>query len=174
MPHRPSPWQSGCPDVSVKGGFAMKNYLVPAASMMLIFGLSGCFQNPIEAAVERAAEETVERALEESGTDVDLDLGGDVDLPQGWPSEIPVPDGNIVSAVSVDGTFTVFIDVSGVEDGLAGLEAIKNAGFTVSYEQEMEGFRTVGLENDTYSVLYSVVTDGDVSSVTIFVGPVEG
>jgi hypothetical protein len=152
----------------------MKKYFVPAATVAIVFALSGCFQNPIEAAVERAAEETVERALEESGADVDLGLTGDVSLPDGWPAEIPVPDGNIVSAVAIDGTYTVMIEVSSVEVGLAGLEAIKNNGFTVSYEQEMQGFRTVGLENATNTVLYSVLTDGDVSSVTIFVGPVEG
>lgn len=152
----------------------MKKYLVPVATVGLVFALSGCFQNPLDAAVERAAEETVERALEESGAEVDLDLTGDVSLPDGWPSEIPVPDGKIVSAIAVDGSFTVVIEVSSVEVGIAGIQAVENSGFTLAYDQAMEGLRTVGFENDTYSVLYSVLSDGDVPTVTMFVGPAGG
>ena len=152
----------------------MKNYLVSVATVGLVFALSGCFQNPLEAAVERAAEETVERALEESGAEVDLDLTGDVSLPDSWPSEIPVPDGNIVSSAAIDGTFTVVIEASSVEAAVAGIAAIENSGFTLTYEQEMEGLRTAGLENETYSVLYSVLNDGEMTTVTMFVGPVGG
>ena len=149
----------------------MKKLLVVACASLVTVGLSGCFQNPLEAAVERAAEETVERAIEESGVDVDLDMSGDVSLPEGWPSGVPVPDGNVISASTIDGVMAVIVEVANEDVGLAGIEAIKAAGYTVSYEQNVEGFRTVALSSPEYEVVYGVLSDGTTTSVTITVLP---
>lgn len=149
----------------------MKKYLAPVATVGLVFALSGCFQNPLEAAVERAAEETVERALEESGAEVDLDFSGDISLPEGWPSEVPVPDGNIISTYSVDGTMTVMVEVASPDVAAAALDDIENAGFTVGSESQVEGFYSAGLESADYSVIFTSTFDGDVTMVSIVVAP---
>jgi hypothetical protein len=61
---------------------------------VLAVALSGCFQNPIEAALENAVESEIEKSLGESGVEVDLGLDGQgVSNPSGWPRSIPVPDG---------------------------------------------------------------------------------
>lgn len=150
-----------------KKGVAVKKIVAVMCAALVTVGLSGCFQNPIEAAIEQAAEEGVERALEDSGVDVDLGLDGDVSLPDGWPSNLPVPEGNIISASTVDGAMAVIIEVGSPETGLAGIDAIAAAGYTVTFEQDIEGMRTVAFSSADYEVVYGVLTDGEATTVTI-------
>jgi hypothetical protein len=153
----------------------MNKILISTAVALLSLGLSGCFQNPIEAAVENVTEQAVENALEQEGIDADIDLGGgsDVSIPEGWPASVPIPDGNVFSAITVDDMRTITMEVASEAVGLAGLEAIKAEGFSVVFEQNVEGMITAALEGNGLSVIYAMATDQDTTTVTISVGPSE-
>jgi hypothetical protein len=139
---------------------------------VLAVALSGCFQNPIEAALEKAVESEIEKSLGESGVEVDLGLDGQgVSLPSGWPSSIPVPEGKIVQASKVGDTYTIAIEVASEAVGIAGAETLISQGFEVVLEQSFEGLRSWGLQNQEYSVTYQVMSDGEYHSVSMFVGP---
>jgi hypothetical protein len=154
----------------------MNKFLVMSAVALVSLGVSGCFQNPIEAAIEQATEQTVEKALEQEGVDADIDFGqgSDVSVPDGWPASVPIPDGNIFSAMTLDDMRTITMEVASEAVGLAGLEAIKANGFDVVFEQAAEGLRTVALDGNGLSVIYGMVTDPETTTVTISVGPSEG
>jgi hypothetical protein len=153
----------------------MKKILVVAAIPVITLGLAGCFQNPIEAAVEKATEQAVEKALEQEGIDVDIDYGGSgVSIPVGWPASVPIPDGNVFSAMTLDDMRTITMEVASEAVGLAGLEAIKANGFDVIFEQSAEGFLTVALDGNGLLVTYGMATDQDTTTVTISVGPSQG
>jgi hypothetical protein len=154
----------------------MKKIFVVVAIPVISLGLAGCFQNPIEAAVEKATEQAVEKALEQEGIDIDIDYGGGsgVSIPDGWPASVPIPDGNIFSAMTLDDQRTISMEVASEAVGLAGLEAIKANGFGVVFEQSAEGLRTVALDGNGLSVIYGMVFDQDATIVTISVSPLQG
>jgi hypothetical protein len=154
----------------------MNKFLVMSAVALVSLGVSGCFQNPIEAAIEKATEQTVEKALEQEGVDADIDFGSGsgVSIPDGWPASVPIPDGNIFSAMTLDDMRTITMEVASEAVGLAGLEAIKANGFEVVFEQAAEGFRTVALDGNGLSVIYGMATDQETTTVTISVGPSQG
>lgn len=72
--------------------------------------LAGC-SNPIEDAANGLIEGAAEKALESgSGEDADIDLNLDGDgaaLPDGWPNGLPVPDGQIQQASTIDGAMSI-------------------------------------------------------------------
>jgi hypothetical protein len=154
----------------------MKKILALTAVSLFSLGLSGCFQNPIEAAIENVTEKAVEQALQQEGVDADIDFGAGsgVSVPDGWPASVPIPDGNIFSAMTLDDMRTITMEVASEAVGLAGLEAIKAQGFDTVFEQSAEGFRTVALEGNGLFVTYGMATDQDTTTVTISVGPSEG
>jgi hypothetical protein len=154
----------------------MSKLMAVALSGVVAVTLTGCFQNPIEAAIENATEQAVEQAIEEAGeaSGVDVDLGGGASLPEGWPASVPVPDGEIFSSLKQDDFYTVLMTVASEEVALAGAEAIKAAGFEVTYEQNVSGMRAWQLENADLTVNYQVITDGETFTVSIMVGPKTG
>ena len=148
----------------------MKKALFLLVATAVTVSLAGCFQNPIEAAVEKATEQAVEKALEESGVDVDLGLGGSgVSLPDSWPSDIPVPDGKIIAASSAADGQTLAIEVANEAAALAGVEAVKARGYSVTSEQSYEGMRNWVLEKDSTFVFYGFVSDSETVMVTMVV-----
>ena len=150
----------------------MKKALFLLVATAVTVSLAGCFQNPIEAAVEKATEQAVEKALEESGVDVDLDLGGSgsgVSLPDSWPSDIPVPDGKIIAASSAADGQTLAIEVANEAAALAGVEAVKARGYSVTSEQSYEGMRNWALDKDGTTVFYGFVSDSETVMVTMVV-----
>src|SRR5690554_4129073 len=86
--------------------------------------LSGC-ANPGELLAEKAAEKAVEHAIEQGssdGTNVDIDADGDggmtiededgtyqmgshAQVPDDFPSELPLPDGDLMTAAATPGTW---------------------------------------------------------------------
>lgn len=154
----------------------LSKVLAVALSGAVVLSLSGCFQNPLEAALENATEQAVENAIEQAGEaeGLDVDLGGGASLPEGWPAAVPVPDGQIFSSLKQDDFYTVLMTVESEEVALAGAEAIKAAGFEVTYEQTLEGMRAWQLDSADLSVSYQVITDGETYTVSIVVGPPMG
>jgi hypothetical protein len=154
----------------------VKKVLLLFVATAMSVSLAGCFQNPIETAIEKATEQAVEKALEESGVEVDIDVDGGqgVSLPSNWPSDIPVPAGKIFAASQAEGFFTVVIEVAGEADALAGVEAVKTAGYAVMYEQSVEGMSTWGLEKDGTVVTYVIVSDNESTTVSMTVGAESG
>lgn len=150
----------------------MKKILTISVALAVALGISGCFQNPLETAVEQVTEQAVEQALEDAGVDVDLGLDGNgVSLPDGWPAEVPVPEGTIFSSTTIDESRTILVNVASQEVAVAGLEAIKSQGFTVIYEQDVEGMISAGLEGNGLTVLYMIIPDAESTTVSIMAGP---
>ena len=157
----------------VERGYLMRRIVNTMAIMGLLVSLSGCFQNPLEAAVEGAIEQAVEQAVEsglaESGAE--FDYGTNVQLPADWPASVPIPEGELLTAVSSDGSHAIVMSVASVDVADAGLQKLLDAGFTVAYEQDMTEMRSWGLENDELSVMYLYIDDGESVTVNITVGP---
>ncbi len=102
----------------------------------LVVGLSAC-ANPLEAAVEGLIEGGVENAVEgATGVDIDVDSGSGASLPADWPSDLPVAEGRIVSALAIDGIYSVSIEATDAAAAEAGLQALLDAGFTTIAEQD--------------------------------------
>ena len=102
-----------------------------------------------------------------------MGLGGGADLPADWLPEVPVPEGNLISVVSVDSSISIIVEVAGPDAAVAALEALKNAGFTVLSEGRVKNFATATLENGDYSVPFSSATHGSGTSVLMLGAPME-
>ena len=150
-----------------------KSVAVLGVSSVIMFGVSGCFQNPLENLVEDAVGGAVENAIEQElgGEDAEVDFSGDVSLPSDWPAEIPVPEGEIISAMTLDGTYTIVTTVASAGEAEKTLQELLDAGFTTVFEQASEGMMFYGLENSSWSVQYQVIDDGEMISVYMSVGP---
>lgn len=150
-----------------------RSVAVTCVSGLILVGVSGCFQNPLENLVEDAVGGAVENAIEQElgGEDAEVDFSGDVSLPSDWPAEIPTPDGEIISAMTLDGTYTIVTNVASVADGEKTLQELLDSGFSIVFEQASEGMTFYGLENSSWSVQYQVIDDGEAISVYMSVGP---
>lgn len=153
-----------------------KSVAVWGVAAVLLVGLTGCFQNPLESLVEDAVGGAVENAVEneleqELGEGAEVDFSGDVALPSDWPAEIPVPDGEIFSAMSLDGTHTIVVNVASAAVADETLQALLASGYNIVFEQSVEGMQAYSLDNGQWSVQYQVMDDGETISVFMSVGP---
>lgn len=66
-------------------------------------------------------------------------MGTGTELPDGFPGEVPVPRGELTSAMSSDGTFAVLFKVDDAKKAFADyLKALESAGFELSGKTEGE------------------------------------
>src|SRR5690554_4180054 len=122
-----------------------------AIAGLVIAPLSGCSINPIESAIEEA-------------TGGNVDIGGK-SIPDDFPAEVPLVDGEVVSAFGVgtapekawNVTITV-ADASALDSIKAQLEG---AGFSSEVDDAAIGGLTGGMySNENYAVLIVVAEDG--------------
>jgi hypothetical protein len=148
--------------------------LAPVAlAAVLTFTLTGCFSNPLEGLLEGGIENIIE---DQTGVDIDVDGSGNgASLPDSWPSDVPVPDGKIVSSMAIDGTFSASIQVSDDAAAQAGLDALLDAGFESESEMDMGELKIFGLFDATTGISYSWITDEEAGEVfvTMTVSPRE-
>lgn len=137
--------------------------------------LTGCGADPVEDAVQGAAENAVEKAVENgatdgSGGDVDLDIGDDVAVPDSFPSELPLPDGKLLSAVTIDeGTQLNYeIDDPAVAEDLAA-QLASNAEFEEQLNSNVGGIHTWTYTSDKYSVTIGLIPDDPTSQMSYLV-----
>lgn len=123
--------------------------------------LAGC-ANPIDQIVQQGTEKAIENAIEGAtgNADVDINTGGGASVPADWPSEVPLPDGEVQMSMKVDGAFnvTMLVDASEVE---AAIERTKAAGFAEQSTMDAGGVRIIGLANDTWNVGITISEDSE-------------
>lgn len=85
--------------------------------------LSGC-ADPGELLAEKAAEKIIEQQLSDDDTSVDINADGEggmtiegedgtyksgahAEVPDDFPSELPLPDGELISSATIDGTWVL-------------------------------------------------------------------
>ena len=142
------------------------------ASALFVSACSNPLEGVIEDAVGNAVEGGVEQAIEnQSGGDVDINIGGDVDLPADFPSDVPVlAGGEMVSSLKVDNGWSV--NWTNVDQGAIDtfLGEFTGGSWSEISAADMGEFKAYVYENDTYQASVSVITDGDVLSVSYIVG----
>ena len=132
--------------------------LAGAISVGLAVSLSGCFANPLDQLTEGLVEGLVEGGVEqliEQGSDLDINFGEGAALPSDWPTELPVPQGEILISGSSDGTSTIAMNTT-LAFAEAGVAELQNDGYTIVQEQAIgDGAKVYILENDRYTVSYA-------------------
>lgn len=88
-------------------------------------------------------------------SDGSFSAGAGVDLPEGWPSEVPVPDGTIVTASHADDTYVLTVSVADEEAARAGSEALQAAGFELTDSSEFADGAYQILVGSQWSVSYN-------------------
>lgn len=121
--------------------------------------LAGC-ANPIDEIIKQGTENAIEGAIEGAteNADIDINTGGGASVPTDWPSEVPLPDGEVQMSVKADGSFslTMLAEAAEVE---ATIERIKAAGFTDDGSIDVGEMRILSLKNDAWSVGITVTED---------------
>lgn len=108
------------------------------AASILVLSLSGCFANPVESIIKGAVKN-------QTGIDVSTDAGmGSAKLPDDWPG-LPIPDGQIVSAISIDGTYVVSMLVKSEQSIESVVTDLEGAGYEASSRSDFGGLKTVQL-----------------------------
>jgi len=129
-----------------------------AITVSLAVSLSGCFANPLEQLTEGLIGGLVEGGIEqliENETGLEIDFGGGAGLPSSWPSELPVPQGEILVSGSSNGTSSIAMNTT-LALAEAGVAELLNNGFTIVQEQSIgEGATVYILESDRYNVSYA-------------------
>jgi len=139
-------------------------------------GLASC-----GAAVEEATEQAIEQG---TGGDVEIDddgvkvtdeegntsaFGSQASVPEDWPSDIPVPDGTVLSSASYPDGKQVTVQPDG--DALAAYNDIRSqveaAGYTVRSTTDVGGskstvlFKPSGAENESAGTIVTVSYAGE-------------
>lgn len=70
--------------------------------------LAGC-ANPIDEIITQGTQNAIEGAIEGAteNADIDINTGGGASVPADWPSEVPLPDGEVQMSVKADGSFSL-------------------------------------------------------------------
>lgn len=93
--------------------------------------------------------------------------GGDgFELPSDWPSELPVPRGEVIVAFASPGSVSASFLVDDMDDVDSLFAEFISAGYELLAESESNGTVVRGFANDTYRVNISAVPDGDKFSLT--------
>lgn len=146
--------------------------LVAAATL-----LTGCGSNPVEGAIndavddamENVVEEGIERGLDEAG--VEIEVGEDVSVPDSFP-DIPLPDAELTSAVTVDsGAQLTYTDVT-VEQAEAAAAAIEaEPGFTLNADSDLGGLRSFQFESAEYIVVLTYIYEDGIGELAVLATP---
>ncbi len=102
--------------------------------------------------------------------------GNGTKLPDGFPSAGPVPECELTTAMSSNGTFAVLYQVDDAKKAFADyLKALESAGFDVSdkTEGEMNGnfFGSVSATGKGWNVQVGATSGGDEAMLTLSVEP---
>jgi hypothetical protein len=129
----------------------------------LTLSLTGCFGNPVENLVEGVIEN-------QTGVDVDTSAGGgSAQVPDGWPG-LPIPEGQIVSSLAIDTTYTLTIKVASDEVAGSVADQIEGLGYEVLAEGDMGELKTTVLQGPEWTVSLSWYTDPDSNDVLLNYG----
>ncbi len=146
-----------------------------AMAPVMALAVSGC-----GALEDKAAEKITEKAIEgAAGGDADVDLGDDgltvtdkdgnkasfgTHLPDDFPvDDVPLLEGKVVTAASVDGSFTVMLEVEGSPDEVQdrALAKLTDAGYTSVTEVNSERYYSSQMSKEGYDVtVTSLDADG--------------
>ena len=128
--------------------------------------LTGCVAGLANGSVENALESALEKATD-GELEVDLNGSGGAELPQDWSANVPVPPGDIISAATFGGSFSITVTMRDAATARAHVDTITNAGFTEVSAQTYEGGGLWILTNDRYQVGYNfAVSEDDGSTVS--------
>lgn len=103
------------------------------------------------------AEQAIEQAVKDTtGADVDVDAGGGVSLPSDFPSDVPVIDAKLTSAVSIptgeSKTWTITFEVSDPDTAFTeASQKLTDAGFSEAVT-EVSGTKVGTYDNGSWSV----------------------
>lgn len=146
--------------------------LTIAAITLLAVGATGCFQNPIEAAIQGAVNDTVENVVEDAtGADIDVDLdGGGASIPDGFPSDLPLSAGDPFSALAINGTYT--LTYTSTKDAAEALVAeYRNGGWSVISEADYGELKVYIFDNGEWQVSISSVEENGEIVLSYTAGP---
>lgn len=155
----------------------LRRALVAPLVLVALASMTGCGSDDV---AENRAEDAIEDA---SGGDADVDIDGDEveittsegtvtmgkgELPDGFPDDIPVIDGEIVSAMgAADQGFVVALTVddpeAAFEEAVAELEG---AGFAEEDGGDMLGATVAQMTRGEQTVILSAGGDGAASMLT--------
>lgn len=138
-----------------------KHGVVSAAivgSLTLAPVLVGC-SNPLETVVEGV-------------TGGNVDIGG-TSIPGDFPAEVPLIDGEVVSAFGLgkdaEKAFTIVLKVSGASVADEIKAQLEGAGFTSEFDQDAGGVAGSAYTNANYGVLVAVTENGDNGWIATYV-----
>lgn len=160
-----------------------------AAAMTLV----GCSTDPIGDAFEKGAEKAAEKAIEgASGGDVDLDseggtikiegedgegmelnVGEDVEVPGSFPSDLPLPDGELMSSTVVDTGFMLQYRVDSDDAADSLVSDLKGSEFDETSAADLGGISSTTLSSDAYNVTVGFLADDEEPMLSYIVTPVE-
>lgn len=126
-----------------------------------VLGLAACSSNPVEGLTERAVEQQVEAA---TGAEIDVDTGGSgASLPKGFPTELPVPDAKLTTAISVaDGWQLGYFDVAESEVDALVAAYEQDPDYTTEGAGDYGDFATWSFSGSRYRAVVAVVmSDGN-------------
>lgn len=154
---------------------------VLTACGMLI--MTGC-ANPIEQLISKGTESALEKAIEQGGGGgVNLDLsedgglsfeteeGGSVNLgssasvPDDWPG-LPLPHGELVSAITQEGTFALTYRAT-VSEAESLLAALISAGYSEKSSNDMGAMKMHMLEGTDWDVNLTWIIDENTDEANV-------
>lgn len=99
----------------------------------------------------------------EQETGGQVDLGGNASLPADWPSELPLPDGDLIAVIAADGTHALTYRIANeavAERLVADLEAI---GFVETAGADLGELVTKSLARDAWTVTVGWVLGDEIA-----------
>lgn len=116
-------------------------------------GLVGCMPD-----LTNVAGGVVEELVEQT-TDQAVDVGHAAELPDDWPADVPVPDGALFSAISVDGTHSLSYMVAEADAAERLVEDLIAAGFATESNADFGGLSSYGLTRSDWQATVGVLGD---------------
>lgn len=169
--------------MSTNPPLAVRRSITWAVSAVALVTLMGCSIDPLGDALEKGAqkvaEEAAEKAIEsaaggdvnidtdsgkisvegENGEEFEMSVGEEVELPSSFPSDIPLPEGTLRTAVSIQGTFNLQYTVSNEDVAKSLVDTVKGSGFEVVSESDLGQIWRTSMTGDAYKVIVGFIAD---------------
>ena len=126
---------------------------------------------------QQMVQDAVENAVEDAtGVDVNVDTGADgsVSMPSDFPPEVPVISGDLLTAGSFGGMWTIVVKVGDVQAGYEDAKSkLEGAGYTSSMDMSSDGVYSALYGSDKYTVMLIAEDAGDGKVVSYTVTPLQ-
>jgi hypothetical protein len=137
--------------------------LVPAIAVFAALTLSAC-ANPLQGLIEEGTGVTVDEGGDGATIETEdgsIDLGGSASVPDNFPSELPLPDAELLVAITGENSWTLTYTGMDAETADAFVDTFRDGDWEMVGDTADDNSAIASFENASYTLTFIWGDSGD-------------